>query len=159
MDFIFKDIDVEQHFLTCYEFRKDSYFCSFGTFEGYEQSVAGYHDKITTRMSSPEWFYTHIWHHGCVIGQLEFKAFSFKPDYGYVHLVYVVSEYRGSGASSLILPFIEAQLQARGCQGAILSVSRSNERALNYYKKCGWRFLSKNPKHELTDFYEYKFSV
>lgn len=159
MDITFKDIDVEQHYLTCYEFRKDSYFCSFGTLEGYEQSVIGYQGKITTRMSSSEWFYIHIWHHDRVVGQLEFKTFSFKPDYGYVHLVYVVPDYRGAGVSSLILPFIQAQLQARGCQGAILSVSRSNERALNYYRKCGWRFLSKNPKHQLTDFYELTFPV
>ncbi len=150
----FKEIDVSRHFEACYAFRKDSYFCSFGTTEGYEASIGDYRARIIERMESGERFYYHIWHNDQIIGQLEFKPYSFKPGYGYVHLIYVVPAYRGAGVADKAQSFIQTELSTLNCRGAILSVSRENTRALRHYKKWNWQFLKKNSKNPLTDYYE-----
>ncbi|MDK3165450.1 hypothetical protein QPK60_15065, partial [Aeromonas caviae] len=49
--------------------------------------------------------------------------------------------------------YIRQQLLGAGCKWALLSVSRTNLRALNHYRRSGWTFLRSNPKHEGTDFY------
>jgi len=155
----FRRIDVERHFSTCYEFRKDSHYCSFGTTENYEESIGNYRERIIERMSSHDWFYYHIWHNDQIIGQVEFKSYSFKPNYGYVHLIYVAPHYRGLGVADKAEEFIQSTLSDLRCLGIILSVSRENKRALNHYRKWDWKYLKKNPKHQLTDFYEREFSL
>ena len=158
MQIDFREIDVSRHFQMCYAFRKDSYYCSFGTTEGYEASIGDYRARIIERMEADERFYYHIWHDDQIIGQLEFKPYSFKPRFGYIHLIYVVPEYRGAGIADQAQAFIESTLSELDCIGAILSVSRENTRALKHYSKWGWNFLKQNPNNPLTDYYERSFS-
>jgi ribosomal protein S18 acetylase RimI-like enzyme len=141
MDIEFRKIDIESHYAKCYEFRKDSHFCSFGTTEGYSKSIGNYRERIIERMSTNEWFYFHVWHNKQIVGQIEYKSFSFKPNYGYVPLIYVVPEYRGFGIADKVEEHIQSTLQNVGCTGTMLSVSRKNLRAVNHFKSGAGNIL------------------
>lgn len=150
---IFKPIDLNKHFNYCLAFRRDSHFCSFDTYVGFDKSVVGYQERMSSRMRDERWHYFHIWDSDSIIGQLEFKSFSERPNCGYVHLIYLIPEYRGSGVANIAQKFIVDTLKAQGCEQAMLSVSRINERAVRHYKRQGWVYLKPNLKHEVTDFY------
>lgn len=149
----FKQIIIERHFDFCYEFRRDSHFCSFGTYDGYKESVIDYQKKIRQRLKDPNWHYLHIWCDDKIIGQLEFKLFSFLESTGYVQLIYVIPEFRGHGVADAAEALIAQRLKAQGCQQAVLSVSHENERAIRHYRRFGWKYLKPNPKHKVTDYY------
>ncbi|MGB1309794.1 MAG: GNAT family N-acetyltransferase, partial [Leucothrix sp.] len=87
-----------------------------------------------------------------------FRSFSNKPNTGYVHLIYLVQGFRGLGVADEAQKFVFQVLREQGCQAAMLSVSRANERAVRHYTRTGWSYLAPNPKHELTDFYTRQFS-
>ncbi|PWR00735.1 GNAT family N-acetyltransferase [Leucothrix pacifica] len=135
MEIVFKQVNLKRHFNLCYEFRRDSHFCSFGTYEGYEESVIGYQEKIQQRLNNPSWHYLHIWHEQKIIGQLEFKSFSFLENTGYVHLIYVIPEFRGLGVADKAEMLIAEKLKNQGCVQSLLSVSRENERAVRHYRR------------------------
>ena len=158
MNINFKPINLDKHFNYCYEFRRDSHFCSFGNADGYEESVIGYYEKIQQRQADPRWHYLHIWQGENVIGQLEFKSFSFMENTGYVHLVYLIPECRGSGIAGEAQQLIAKELKKQHCHSALLSVSRSNERAIKHYRRFGWSYLKPNPKDQVTDYYIRQFS-
>ncbi|MBA8783300.1 MULTISPECIES: N-acetyltransferase [Aeromonas] len=100
-----------------------------------------------------QWYYLHVWVGEQLVGQLEFRSFSDEPETGYVQLIYLFPEYRGTGLAAELQAYIRQQLLGAGCKWALLSVSRTNLRALNHYRRSGWTFLRSNPKHEETDFY------
>lgn len=153
MNIKFEPIDIDNDFSNCVEFRRDSYFCSFGTYVGYENSIIGYEQRMRKRIYDENWFYFHIWCENEIVGQLEFRAFSDLPETGYVNLVYVTPKYRGLGVAKLAQSFILNTLIANNCKNAILSVGRTNNRAINHYKRFGWKYFQPNSKHEITDFY------
>ena len=159
MSIEFKTIDVDSHFHKCYEFRKDSYYCSFGKTKGYDKSVSGYEGRIRERLNDKRWFYYHVWQDGKIIGQLEFRSYSQFDEFGYINLMYLIPEYRGVGIADNIHKYIIHCLISAKCYGAVLSVSRTNTRALKFYKRNGWQFHDNNPKHETTDFYKNVFST
>jgi len=162
MDCRFEVINVDANFSDCVQFREDSYFCSFGTSEGYLETIGEngtiYRSKLLSRLSSPEWGYFHIWSGDQLIGQLEFKSHSEIAGFGYIHLIYLIPNYRGQGLSDAIHQFLIEQLTLMGCLGAVLSVSRENKRAVNFYQKQGWQYWKPNLKHQLTDFFRLEFS-
>ncbi|MFM2486283.1 GNAT family N-acetyltransferase [Celerinatantimonas yamalensis] len=158
MDLAFKRIDVRQHFALCYQFRCDAYQCSFDSLEGCDQMLVGYQERLLERIDDPCYYYLHIWLDGKIIGQLEFKNFYDSANTGYVNLIYLSEPYRGCGLAEQLQKYIEWQLTEAGCRCALLSVSRTNARALRHYQRFGWRYLKANPKHSSTDFYQRLFS-
>lgn len=154
MDIRFEVIDINAHFSKCVAFRRDSFFSSFHTYEGFEETIHGYQERMQERINEDSWYYFHVWHESELIGQLEFKSFSTLTGVGYVHLIYLGPEYRGLGLASKLQEFIRTHLLMAGCSKAMLSVSRSNERALRHYKRVGWRYLYPNPKSQEMDFYQ-----
>jgi diamine N-acetyltransferase len=159
MECRFEQIDLNTNFTNCFQFREDSYFCSFGTHEGYVETVSDYHSKLLSRIGLNEWGYFHLWNGGELIGQLEFKSYSEVTGYGYIHLVYLIPSYRGLGLSDIIHRFLIEQLKLMGCIGAVLSVSRTNKQAVSFYHKNGWQYWKPNHNHQLTDFFNIKFSL
>ncbi|WP_434664550.1 GNAT family N-acetyltransferase [Aeromonas sp. NJAU223] len=149
----FKEINLERDFELCLEARRDAYFCSFHTHDGFAEFISGYRDKIQQRQTQPGWFYSHIWADEKLVGQLEFRSFSDDAETGYVQLIYLFPDYRGTGLAAQLQAYIRHQLCIAGCRWAMLSVSRTNVRALNHYRRFGWAWLSPNPKHVQTDFY------
>ncbi|MGL6053445.1 MAG: GNAT family N-acetyltransferase, partial [Aeromonas salmonicida] len=105
------------------------------------------------RLGQAQWHYIHVWVGEKLVGQLEFRSFSDEPETGYVQLIYLCPDYRGSGLAAGLQAYIRQQLLGAGCKWAILSVSRTNVRALNHYRRFGWQFFRHNPKHVETDFY------
>ncbi|HAS6854123.1 TPA: GNAT family N-acetyltransferase, partial [Vibrio parahaemolyticus] len=61
---------------------------------------------------------------------------------------------RGLGLAPKLQDYIVNVLFRAGCKRAVLSVSRTNTRALTFYKRHNWEFVRKNPKHDETDFYQ-----
>ena len=82
-------------------------------------------------------FHFHIWQQNEIIGQLEFRGYSQIECYGYVHLFYLIKKIRGKGCSHLLNKYVLTKLKEMGCKGALLSVSKENSRAKQYYKKNG----------------------
>lgn len=153
MDIGFLPIDIKKHFNLCVDFRRDAFFCSFNTYDGYEESVKDYKEKMIRRETEKGWYYFHIWKGNEIIGQLEFRSFSGLPNTGYVHLIYILPSYRGSGIADIAENYIAKHLKSKRCKQAILSVSRNNERAIRHYKRHKWSYLKPNPKHQITDLY------
>lgn len=149
----FSYINIDKHFSTCLKYRQDAYHISFGTLDGFEHFLDGYKDRMRERMQSHQWFYKHIWQKSTIIGQLEFRSFSREAHCGYVHLMYIAPDYRGTGIADIAQQYITDTLREAGCKTAVLSVSRCNAHALAHYKKHDWQFMAPNPKHALTDFY------
>lgn len=160
MPLFFKPIDVDHHGHSCIEFRRDSYFCSFGHYQGVEESLQGYTDRILTRQQDERWHFWHVWSGDSdetslkLVGQLDFRTFSDYPETGYVHLMYVTPDQRGSQVAAKMQAFLKSQLKNSGCRYAILSVAQHNQRAIAHYQKQGWQCWKANPKHvEPFDFY------
>jgi len=104
---------------------------------------------MISRETENGWYYFHICKGNEIIGQLEFKSFSGLPDTGYVHLIYLLLSYRGCGVADLAENYMAKHLKSKRCKQAILSVSRTNERAIRHYKHHDWSYLKPNPKHKL----------
>ncbi|EHH2556938.1 GNAT family N-acetyltransferase [Vibrio parahaemolyticus] len=153
MEIAFRQISIDDLDL-CVDARKDAYFCSFGHYDGFDDFINGYRERIIERLETPEWFYIHIFVSGQFAGQLEFRSFSPEPETGYVHLIYLKSNFRGLGLAPKLQDYIVNVLFRAGCKRAVLSVSRTNTRALTFYKRHNWEFVRKNPKHDETDFYQ-----
>jgi len=162
MDIQYKKIDLNGNFERALTFRLDSFVCSFGSDQEFwqEAGTAGhiYRDKLEQRKDDEAWRYYHVWHAGRIVGQLEFRTFSDWDTLGYVHLFYLIREYRGIGVFDHLHRFVEEQLIMAGCSGAVLSASKTNLPALKAYERHGWYWLGPNPKHAMTDFYRLDFS-
>lgn len=156
MNLAFNRINLARDYEFCVAARRDAYVCSFHRDDGFDAFLAGYRERMTTRLTSREWHYLHVWRGGEIVGQLEFRTSSPEPDSGYVHLIYLTPQARGQGLAALLLQHVAHTMQQAGCRRAVLSVSRLNLRALRFYRRCGWHYLGPNPKHAETDFYEYR---
>lgn len=154
MELAFRQISIDDDFDLCVDARKDAYFCSFGHYDGFDDFISGYRKRIRERLVTPEWFYIHIFVAGLFVGQLEFRSFSPEPETGYVHLIYLKPSFRGLGLASKLQDYIVNVLSKAGCKRVVLSVSRTNTRALTFYKRHGWEFVCKNSSLAETDFYE-----
>ncbi len=157
----FKPLNIEADFALALQYRRDSYQISFATEQGFWEEVGQdgekYRSKMEARQLDTRWAYVHVWHQDQIIGQLEFHNYSDWPDCGYVNLFYLLPEWRGQGLFQALQNFIVGQLAKSGCTCAILSASRSNQRALHAYQKHGWEFFAANPKHPLMDYYRLQF--
>lgn len=162
MDIQYKKIDLNSNFERALKFRLDSFVCSFGSDQEFHKEAGAdghiYRDKLEQRKDDAGWFYFHVWHAGRIVGQLEFRGFSDWEKLGYVHLFYLIPEYRGIGVFDQLHRFVEDTLINAGCNGAVLTASKTNLRALMAYERHGWYWMGPNPKHELTDFYRLDFN-
>ncbi len=133
MEIAFRQINIDD-FELCVAARKDAYFCSFGHYDGFDDFISGYRERVLDRLATSGWFYIHIFVDGQFAGQLEFRSFSPEPETGYVHLIYLQPNFRGSGLAPKVQDYIVSTLSKAGCVRAVLSVSRTNHRALTFYK-------------------------
>ena len=73
-----------------------------------------------------------------VVGQLNLGRF-FEEPMGYIHMLYLASDYRGLGWAPLLDDYARQHFVARGFDAARLSVAASNERARRFYRRHNWR--------------------
>ncbi|KDM89890.1 GNAT family N-acetyltransferase [Photobacterium galatheae] len=155
----FRPINADEHFAFCMAFRRDAYVCTFHSDQGFSAFIADYEGRMRARLADPRWYYIHIWDENRIIGQLEFKSFSDEPATGYVHLIYIIPDYRGSGVADAAQRYIETRLLADGCRAVLLTVGQKNERARRHYRRWGWQRVGRDQTLRGTDIFRRSLTV
>ncbi|MDM5073848.1 MULTISPECIES: GNAT family N-acetyltransferase [Aeromonas] len=155
---IIKEINLDNNYHFCVKARRESFYCSFGNLIGFDKIICGYKNRIKMRLKTPGFHYYHVWLNDQIVGQLEFCSTWEKMNVGYIYLIYIEPQFRGSGLADELHGFILNKLLEAGCHQAVLSVSNTNKRAVSFYRKHHWRFLRKNYKHKTTDYFKIKLS-
>jgi ribosomal protein S18 acetylase RimI-like enzyme len=140
----FAPIDLKVNSLPCLAFRRDSYVCSFDDGEerfSRENGQNGelYLSWLKDRIAEFPQGCVHAFLNGDIVGQLEMRLRN--KELGYVNLFYLVDCYRGTSLSSELHSYTEKTMKAQGVSRVQLSVSPTNNRALKYYTKHGWKNL------------------
>jgi len=66
--------------------------------------------------------------------------------------IYIDSQFRGCGCAKLLIDSFCAKLYSDGIKNVALSVENDNQRAISFYKKCGWKEMER--KEQATVFYK-----
>jgi RimJ/RimL family protein N-acetyltransferase len=152
-------IDLERHAQTCIDFRRDSYLASFGTHEGCDAEMGAdglfYLEKLRKRMAQVPEGNAHVWHGDRIIGQTEMRLEE-QPGVGYVNLFYLLPEWRGRGLGWRLHRHAVDVFTRLGMKSMRLSVSRSNEPAIAFYRRLGWRRVGFRPNKETMDILEFR---
>lgn len=147
----FEPIDLGSAAETAIAFRADSYVCSFGSAERFYEADGKGHERylvwLRERMQSIPGSCVHVWSGATIIGQLEMGRLTGDPEIGYVNLYYLVPAYRNRGLGLRLDEYATAFLRGLGFRAARLNVSPTNEQAMRFYFKNGWRDLGLNPPH------------
>jgi RimJ/RimL family protein N-acetyltransferase len=150
-------IDLAHDAATCIAFRRDSFQMSFGTDEGCEQEMgiegARYLDRLRGRMEQVPEGNSHLWHGERIVGQTEMR-FGDEPGMGYVNLFYLVPEWRRRGVGRLLHDHAVSVFEARGMRAIRLSVSRTNDGAIAFYRRLGWKRVGFRPNKETMEILE-----
>ena len=150
----FLPINLDFHSNLCIKFRSDAFVSSFGTdqpfFEEDGLGDARYLDWLRSR-NSDRYGIFHIWQKEKIIGQLELGESKTSGDAGYIHLYYLVPEWRGKSLSEDLDKFAMGFLSSLGFKKVRLSVFPTNLRAVHFYIKNGWTDLGERSEPELRE--------
>ena len=142
----FCTIDLGRHLALAIDFRRDSYVCSFGSdalfVEENGADARGYVEWLESRVVRYPAGHVHVWQGDEVIGQVEMIV---GPSSGYINLFYLRPEARGLGHGDALHRYAVDLLQQHQVASAGLSVSPTNQRAMKYYQRHGWRDLGPRP--------------
>ena len=152
-------IELERDAQACIDFRRDSYYASFGTGEGCDAEMGRdgqlYLEKLRKRMAQVPEGNAHVWHGDQLIGQTEMRLEP-EPDIGYVNLFYLRPEWRKRGLGWRLHEHAVDVFTRRGMRAMHLSVSRTNEPAIAFYRRLGWRRVGFRPNKETMEILEFK---
>ena len=143
----FETINIQRDLETCIQFRRDSYFVSFGTYSGFEADMHSYSERMQDRLKLLPHGNCHLWIKDEIIGQTEMKLVD-SPNIGYVSLLYIIPEFRGQGFGEVLLRHAVEVFSKLNKSELQLSVSNSNQQALSFYNKHGWQNLGARPGKE-----------
>ena len=156
-DVTISPIDLERDAATCIEFRRDSFQLSFGTSEGCDAEMGAdgslYLAKLRDRITALPEGNAHVRHGDRIVGQTEMR-FAQEPATGYVNFFYLVPEWRHRGVGRLLHDHAVNVFAGRGMRAIRLSVSRTNEQALAFYRRLGWRRVGSRPNKEIMEILE-----
>lgn len=136
----FQHINFKESLDLCVQFRRDSFESSFPGSdewkkywdeEAYRRWIVEYAAKFPDGV-------LHAVDGEEIIGQLEF---AYGGDVGHVNLFYLKPAMRGMGHGGALHAHVASVLRSKGCVAATLRVSPTNERAVSFYIKHGWRDL------------------
>jgi GNAT superfamily N-acetyltransferase len=151
----FEPINLDRDFELCARFLCETFVSSYGSADEFDAmgGAAAYREGLRARLAEFPEGHVHVWLDDEITGQLEMRL---RPDLelGMVNLVYLVPERRGGSLSGALHDYIEAILRRHGVPKARLSVSPSNQRALRYYLKHGWRDLGPRPDRPYVHAFE-----
>lgn len=141
----FISIDLARHAELCLQFRRDSYRCSFPDGEQRfhrENGIdgQGYLNWLQERIAELPQGCVHVVQNQRIVGQLEMRLRQ-KVRMGYVNLFYLIPEVRGTGLGDELQSYVIQVFQELAVDKVQLSVSPTNDRAMAYYRKHGWRDL------------------
>lgn len=147
----FEPIDLDAASETAIVFRADSFLCSFGSAERFYEADGKGHERylvwLRERMNALPGSCVHVWSGETVIGQIEVGRFKNDPAMGYVNLYYLVQAYRNRGLGRHLDEYATAFLRGIGFRASRLNVSPTNEQAMRFYLKSGWRDLGPSAAH------------
>src|SRR4051812_1334309 len=106
----FQSIDLARDANVCIQFRRDSYFCSFGAGEAFDPATGGatgYLDRLRQRLAALPEGIVHAWRGNRIVGQIEARVASDAAG-GYVNLFYLTAEERGRGAGDELHAHVSA---------------------------------------------------
>jgi ribosomal protein S18 acetylase RimI-like enzyme len=136
----FSTIDLARHAALCVAFRRDSYICSFGSdrlfIEENGADARGYIEWLEARIAQLPEGHVHVWQCAQIIGQIEMMV---GPSSAYINLFYLRPDARGRGLGGALHTYAVELLQRHHVSLAGLSVSPTNERAIKYYQRHGWK--------------------
>lgn len=159
----FRPVDWESSREICIRFRIDSYFTSFGSRDRFytENGAEGekYIAWLVDKLAKKPWSVVHVWESNEIVGQLELGRYNPDPAIGYVNLYYLVPHKRGQKLSRYLEEYVTSYMKKDSHRKARLSVSPTNQAALGFYRKHGWRDLGPRPNHPEVHFMEKDFSV
>jgi GNAT superfamily N-acetyltransferase len=139
----FRQIDPDRHADVCVRFRADSYVCGEGTAErfyaGAGPGCRDYLGRLAERNRDLPGSCVHAWMGEQVVGQVEVTRDLSDPAAGKVNLLYLAPEWRGRGLGRHLEAYALDRLRGAGFTRAWLRVSRTNDRAVRFYLKHGWR--------------------
>lgn len=132
----FFPIDVVKHRDIIVNFRKDSFFISFGNAQNFDQ--ADYLDWVKEKTKEFPKGFVLVEEKGKFIGQLELSIREYEGQkIGYVHLYYLIPEMRGKGKGAKLHEFAKQFFFNNNVKEYHLRVSPSNSSAIQFYKKIG----------------------
>ncbi|CAN5440997.1 GNAT family N-acetyltransferase [soil metagenome] len=141
---ILEPIDLAGHFDDCVRFRRDSFFCSFGTEQGFDATMGEANAEYLARMKEKCLALPagnqHMHLNGEIVGQLEMRWLA-DEQVAYVNLFYVVPQWRGSGLGRRLDRRANEVALELGATRLRLSASHANERALGVYRRLGWTLI------------------
>ncbi|MCJ8340757.1 MAG: GNAT family N-acetyltransferase [Pseudomonadales bacterium] len=138
MNYRFKTINLQEDFATCCQFRRDAHVVNFGSDQGFDSKLPAYKKQIQEAIDYLPLGNCHLWADKEIIGQTEMK-FTDDPKVGYVGLLYLVPEYRGNGIGELLHQHSVEVFSAANKAEIQSSVGQSNNPALSFYQKHGWK--------------------
>ncbi|MFB5664240.1 GNAT family N-acetyltransferase [Alteribacillus sp. HJP-4] len=134
---IFEEIDIKKHRDTVVQFRKDSFYVSFGDameFGEEEEYLSWLDEKIR---DFPEGFVLAK-EDGNYIGQLELTIREYEGNkIGYVNLYYLTPEMRGQGKGKALHHYAKQFFKNNEVSEYHLRVSPSNNNAIKFYRTIG----------------------
>ncbi len=139
----FKSINLQQHADLCCRFIADTHLCSYRTMDGFleeGQTPQRFLDRIAAKLAEDPESCLHVWQGEEIVGQINFGTFV-DPAIGYLSFFYVAPPWQGTGVAAEMNGFVMRRFQQRGYKTACLSVTAFNERARQFYLKCGWTDL------------------
>jgi ribosomal protein S18 acetylase RimI-like enzyme len=145
----FRPINLALHAPLCVQFRRDAMACSFAQgAQIFDQDNGPHAEKyltwLQTQMASFPQGFVHVWRVKQIVGQIEMAPRKAER-MGYVTLLYLIPEMRGSGLGQDMHQYVIKTFRAVGLKRAQLSVGKENYRALAYYHKHGWQVTGNKP--------------
>jgi RimJ/RimL family protein N-acetyltransferase len=133
----FEEIDTKKHRDTVIEFRKDSFYVSFGDTTGFGEEEE-YLQWLDEKIRSFPGGFVLVKEDGNYIGQLELTIREYEDNnIGYVNLYYLVSEMRGQGKGKELHNYTKQFFEKNKVKEYHLRVSPSNSTAIKFYRKIG----------------------
>ncbi|NEP17415.1 MAG: GNAT family N-acetyltransferase [Leptolyngbya sp. SIO4C1] len=141
----FTPIDLSRHADLCMQFRRDAMICSFvDGAQRFERDDSGcYLDWLKQQIKKWPEGCVHVFKEDSIVGQIEMRQIS--SSQGYIHLFYLIPELRGQGLGDRLHQYALQTCQQRGLQRVQLACSPTNQRAMAFYQKHGWRDVGVKP--------------
>lgn len=154
----FRSLDLPADAALAVQFSEDAFVCSFGSAERFWAEAGRDGRKWVARLSEklgqdPR-NAVNAWLQEGIVGQVVLGSSETEPDTGHVNLYYLVPSSRGRGLGVQLDAYAVGVLRAQGYQVATLNVSPTNQSALRFYVRAGWRPLGPRPDAPYVDLME-----
>jgi ribosomal protein S18 acetylase RimI-like enzyme len=159
----FAPIDLDAHGDISVRFKQEAFLVSFGSTDPFDQVYGSdpenYLNLIRHGLQRDPESCVHVWRGQSIVGQVELSTQSPFPSAGYVHLYFLVPEFRGQGHGAELDDYAASFFKKRRIRAARLSVSRSNAVALAFYERRGWVLLGPRDDHPASLLFEKHFGI